>query len=66
MLIDFHVHLEDTVPVPRGKRLEVSVHQLVDRMNREGIDKTVLLPLESPEAISGYYLTREALRDWAT
>ena len=66
MLIDFHVHLADTVPVPPGLRLEVSVHQLVDRMNREGIDKTVLLPLESPEAISGYYLTRDALRDWQT
>jgi len=65
MLIDFHVHLADTVPVPPGQRIEVSVHQLIDRMNREGIDKTVLLPLESPEAIQGYYLTRDALRDYA-
>ena len=61
MLIDFHVHLADTVPVGSLKRLEISVHQLIDRMNREGIDKTVLLPLESPEAISGYYLTRDDL-----
>ena len=66
MLIDFHVHLGDTVPVPPGKRLEVSVHQLIDRMDREGIDRTVLLPLESPEAISGYYLTRDALRAYET
>ena len=66
MVIDFHVHLADTVPVPPRQRLEVSVHQLIDRMNREGIDKTVLLPLESPEAISGYYLTRDALRDYET
>lgn len=66
MLIDFHVHLADTVPVGSLRRLEISVHQLIDRMNREGIDKTVLLPLESPEAISGYYLTRDALKDWAT
>jgi predicted TIM-barrel fold metal-dependent hydrolase len=66
MLIDFHVHLADTVPIGTLKRLEISVHQLIDRMNREGIDRTVLLPLESPEAISGYYLTRDALRDFAT
>ena len=66
MLIDFHVHLGDTVPVPPEKRLEVSVHQLIDRMDREGIDRTVLLPLESPEAISGYYLTRDALKDYET
>ena len=51
MLIDFHVHLADTVPVPPGQRIEVSVHQLISRMDREGIDKTVLLPLDrsSPE-----------------
>lgn len=65
MVIDFHVHLGDTVPIPPGARIEVSAHQLVDRMNREGIDRTVLLPLESPEAISGYYLTRDALKDYA-
>lgn len=65
MLIDFHVHLADTVPIPRGQRLEVSAAQLIDRMNREGIDRTILLPLESPEAIQGYYTTRAALNDWA-
>lgn len=65
MLIDFHVHLGDTVPIPRRQRLEISVAQLINRMDREGIDQSVLLPLESPEAIQGYYLTRDALRDWA-
>jgi hypothetical protein len=65
MVIDFHVHLGDTVPVPRRSRVEVPVGQLIERMNREGIDRTVLLPLESPEAAEGYYLTRQALRDWA-
>jgi predicted TIM-barrel fold metal-dependent hydrolase len=66
MLIDFHVHLGDTVPLPHTHRTEVSVHQLIDRMNREGIDQTVLLPLESPEGACGYYLTRDALRDYET
>ena len=64
MLIDFHVHLGDTVPLSGSKRVEVSAHQLIDRMNREGIDQTVLLPLESPEGAAGYYLTRDALRDY--
>jgi predicted TIM-barrel fold metal-dependent hydrolase len=64
MLIDFHVHLGDTVPLPDANRREVTAHQLIDRMNREGIDRTVLLPLESPEGASGYYLTRDALRDY--
>ena len=30
-------------------------------MNRQGIERAVLLPLESPEAIFGYYLTEQAL-----
>lgn len=61
VLIDFHVHMGDTVPVPVGTRREMSVHQWIDRMNREGIDMAVLLPLESPEVCPGYWLTREAL-----
>ncbi len=61
MLIDFHVHLGDTVPHALSGRREMSVHQWVDRMDREGIDKAVLLPLESPEVCPGYWLTREAL-----
>ncbi len=66
MVIDCHVHLGDTVPVPFGKRREVTVHQLIDRMNREGVDLTVLLPLESPEAATGWYLTDQAIRDYET
>ena len=39
----------------------MSAPQLVDRMNREGIDIAVLLPLESPEGSWGYLLTEQAV-----
>jgi predicted TIM-barrel fold metal-dependent hydrolase len=39
----------------------LSAHQLVDRMNREGIDVAVLLPLESPEGSWGYLLTEQVV-----
>jgi predicted TIM-barrel fold metal-dependent hydrolase len=35
--------------------------QLIDRMNREGIEISVLLPCESPEAAHGYFLTEQAI-----
>jgi predicted TIM-barrel fold metal-dependent hydrolase len=35
--------------------------QLVDRMNRQGIEISVLLPCESPEASYGYFLTEQAI-----
>ena len=59
-VIDFHVHMGNLF---RDKHpwSELSVHQLVDHMNRHNIDVGVLLPCESPEAAPGYFLTEHAL-----
>jgi len=64
MLIDFHVHLGNSFrnEYPGG-RLSPSVHQLIDWMGRNGIDIAVLLPLESPEVVPGYYLSEQAVAD---
>src|SRR3989304_4499973 len=59
-MIDFHLHLGNMFR-PHYPRLQpLSVHQLIDRMNREGIEMGVLLPLESPEGDWGDFLTEEA------
>jgi hypothetical protein len=66
-VIDGHVHLArihfPAEGVPRDHTL--TVEQLVSRMDREGIDLAVLLPLESPDAFFEYYLTAEAFADAA-
>jgi len=64
MLIDFHVHLGNSFrnEYPNGRR-SPSVHQLIDWMDRMGIDMAVLLPLESPEVVTGYYLSEQAVAD---
>ena len=60
-MIDFHAHFgnlyRERYPYPPP----LSVHQLIDRMNREGIDVAVLLPLESPEGSWGYLLTEQVV-----
>lgn len=61
MLIDFHAHLGNLHRERYPQRPPLTVHQLVDRMNREGIAISVLLPLESPEGDWGYFLTEEAV-----
>ena len=60
-MIDFHVHIGNMFREDYPNRVPLSAHQLVDRMNREGIDISVLLPLESPEGSWGYFLTEEAV-----
>jgi hypothetical protein len=60
-MIDFHVHIGNLYREEYPKRAALSVHQLIDRMNREGIGISVLLPLESPEGSWGYFLTEEAV-----
>jgi len=60
-MIDFHVHLGRLFREHYPARPPAGVHQLIDRMNREGIDKAVLLPLESPEGGWGYWLTEDAV-----
>ena len=59
-MIDFHVHLGNLL-FPNPKRKPIGVEQLIDTMNRMGIEKSVLLPIDSPEAASGYFTTHEAL-----
>jgi predicted TIM-barrel fold metal-dependent hydrolase len=59
-MIDFHLHIGNMFR-PHYPRLQpMSVHQLIDKMDREGIQMGVLLPLESPEGNWGYFLTEEA------
>ena len=55
-MIDFHVHPGNLYRYNYPDKIGLSVHQLIERMNREGIEMSVLLPLESPEGASGYFL----------
>jgi len=47
-MIDTHTHIHYTGRIP-GERIGISADQLVDTMNRHGIDRSVVLPIESPE-----------------
>lgn len=60
-MIDFHAHFGNLYREGYPARPPLTVHQLIDRMNREGIEISVLLPLESPEGAWGYLLTEEAV-----
>ena len=60
-MIDFHVHLGSMYRERYPAYSPLSAHQLIDRMNREGIAISVLLPLESPEGSWGYFLTEDAV-----
>jgi predicted TIM-barrel fold metal-dependent hydrolase len=60
-MIDVHVHMGNMYRERYPQWSPLSAHQLVDRMNREGIEISVLLPLESPEGSWGYFLTEEAV-----
>ncbi len=58
-MIDFHVHLGH-VAFPSNRK-PLTAEQLIDTMNRMGIDISVLLPLDSPEASDACFTTFEAL-----
>lgn len=60
-MIDFHAHFGNLGREAYPGRPPLTAHQLVDRMDREGIDISVLLPLESPEGSWGYLLTEEVV-----
>ncbi|MES4787091.1 MAG: hypothetical protein C4294_16160, partial [Nitrospiraceae bacterium] len=66
-VIDIHVHLVRRHFPAEGVpwELTLTVEQLIARMDREGIDIAVLLPLEGADAFYEYYLTAEALADAA-
>ena len=57
-MIDTHTHIYYSGRLP-DDRSGISPAQLVDTMNKRGIEKSVVLPMESPEYTSGYCLT-----DW--
>ncbi len=59
-MIDTHTHLHYSGRLPDEAR-GITAEQLVDTMNRRGIDQSVLLPIESPEYTSGYCLTEWAI-----
>ena len=58
-MIDFHVHIGN-LRRDRYPHIPLSAPQWIDRMDRESIDLSVLLPLESPEGAHGYFTTEEA------
>jgi len=60
-MIDFHVHLGNLYRHSYPDKIGLSAHQLIERMNRDGIEMSVLLPLESPEGAGGYFLTEQAI-----
>lgn len=62
-MIDFHTHLGD-LWFPNPNLRQLSADQLIDTMNRLGISKSVLLPIDSPEAASAYFTTFDALEAW--
>lgn len=60
-MIDTHTHLYYMGRLP-DEPAGLTPEQLVDRMNREGIDKSVILPIESPEIETGICLTEQAIQ----
>lgn len=60
-MIDFHAHMGRIYREGYPEKHTLTVHQLIDWMNRHRVDQSVLLPLESPEGGWGYFLTEEAV-----
>ncbi len=57
-MIDFHTHFGRLVY--KYPRLKVST--LLKRMDKNGIEKAVVLPIENPEETDFYVTTEEVLR----
>ena len=54
MIIDFHTHVGDLRTSERMDRLPVTWEGLIERLDEEGIDKAVVLPImASPESMKG-------------
>jgi hypothetical protein len=60
-MIDIHAHFGTLQREQYPDRPPLTAPQLLDRMNREGIDIAALLPLESPEGGWGYLLTEQVV-----
>jgi len=59
-MIDVHAHL--TFPTrPDHPRPQLTAEQLVSRMDQEGIERAVLLPMESPDTDAGAMRTEDIL-----
>ncbi len=65
LVVDVHTHLVRGHFPPLGPERSLTPEQMIDRMNRHGIDVSVLLPLEAPDSFGELYLTDEALADAA-
>lgn len=64
-VIDVHTHLVRGHFPPWDASRTLTPEQLVDSMNRSGVDVSVLLPLEAPDCFGELYLTDESLADAA-
>lgn len=60
-MIDFHCHIGRLYRESYPQVPAFTAEQCVDRMNREGIELSVLLPLESPEGGWGWLLTEDCI-----
>jgi len=60
-MIDFHCHIGRLYRESYPQVPAFTAEQCLDRMNREGIDISVLLPLESPEGGWGWLLTEDCI-----
>ncbi len=60
-MIDFHAHMGVLNREGRTDKPNVTADDLVEIMDRRGIDLAVLLPLESPDWGGGYFLVEQAL-----
>lgn len=60
-MIDIHAHFGNLGRERYPETPPLTPQQWLDRMDREGIDIAVLLPLESPEGRWGYLLTEEVI-----
>lgn len=65
LVVDVHTHLVRGRFPPWGPEESLTPEQMIDRMNRTGVDVSVLLPLEAPDSFGELYLTHEALADAA-
>lgn len=60
-MIDFHAHIGNLAREDYPVRPALTADQMIDRMDRTGVDLAVLQPLESPEGGWGYCLTEEVI-----
>lgn len=65
LVVDIHTHCVRGHFPPWESDQTLTPEQLVDRMNRNGVDVSVLLPLEAPDAFGEAYPTHQAIEDAA-